>query len=242
MSASGRGLTRRGLVFGLLVTIGACRAATSPPQRAASPSPGGANFDSGGNDYVCLLSPSPSSLTVYVGHSTGLSGGAYLCLNGSGSPQGNTTAYFTSNNSSIASVSPTHDVSTTVTGVADGSTSVNVVACFDSNGNCISQTVPVTVQHAPLAAGVSGPTSVATGPTCTFNAGASGGYPPYSYSWSADGTITGGATSSSVSVQFTSDGTHLVSVTVTDAQSHQSSAGLYVNSSSPSPPPIQCDL
>lgn len=84
----------------------------------------------------------------------------------------------------------------------------------DSNGNQVSNqtTIRATVAT-PLAVVINGPINVTTGTPVTFSANASGGEPPYSFTWSlGNGAYASGA-DSTVYV-YRSPGLYNVSVTV----------------------------
>jgi PKD domain len=241
-------MLRSGAVYlfaGLLAITVGCGDGTqlSQPTRVAQSQ--GARFDAEPGTYICYMSPGPLNWTVYVGQTVGsLNGGALECLNGTNTPYNNARVTFLAGNTSIANVTSIIGYSTGITGVADGQTVIDVSACCDASGNLVDPGGPyaihVTVTHAPIAANPTGPTSVVTGNNCTYDAGGQGGYPPYTYAWTVDGTIVSGGSSSQATVRFDSDGTHLVSVTVTDSHSQHASGGLYVTSSTPDPLPVTC--
>lgn len=187
---------------------------------------------------ICSFAPTPSSLSVYVGGSVGLNGGEEICDDSTGHFLGWGFVNFFSTDASVGSLSPGYGTSTTITGVADGSTTVQVVS-YDGQ----YAYVPLTVTHAPLTGSVSGLSNVNTNRNCDYSVGASGGYPPYSgYSWTVDGTIVSGQGTSSVTVNFTSDGNHLVSVDVTDSHSVRTTAALWVTSSTQDPTQLTCGV
>jgi hypothetical protein len=197
-------------------------------------------FNSSSGNYICTMLTEWPTATIYVGHTLVIHANENLCDSSTHVYIGDGTASFYTNDPSVASLSTVLGYTTTVTGVADGTAYVSIDACCDQSGNPIHNETDVTVQHEPLAVSVSGPTSVNTGPSCQFDANPSGGYSGYSYQWTADGTIVGSSTSSQVTVQFTADGTHSVSVLVTDSHSQQHGGGTSVTSSTASPPAITC--
>jgi hypothetical protein len=87
---------------------------------------------------------------------------------------------------------------------------------------------------------ISGSNPVNTGINCTYVANGYGGFPGYAFSWSTDGTIVSGQNSASLTVNFSSDGSHFVSVTVTDSQGQQATKNLSVTSQTSSPPELTC--
>jgi hypothetical protein len=98
----------------------------------------------------------------------------------------------------------------------------------------------VTLENNALQAFISGDQTVNTGNNCTYNANGFGGYPGYTFSWSADGTIVSGQNAASMTVVFNSDGSHLVSVTATDSQGQHYTQGLTVTSQTSDPPQLSC--
>jgi PKD domain-containing protein len=142
----------------------------------------------------------------------------------------------------IATANTVIGTSTSVTAHADGTTSVDVNACCDKNGQPVGVLVPVTVTHAPLAPSISGESNVNTGRNCDYTAGAAGGYPPFTYSWSVDGTIVRGQNTEQITANFGSDGSHFVSVAVTDSHSQHATSNLSVNSSTQDPPQVTCPV
>jgi hypothetical protein len=91
-------------------------------------------------------------------------------------------------------------------------------------------------------ASISGYNPVNTGINCQYAASVYGGYPGYTYSWSTDGTIVSGQNTSALTVNFGSDGSHFVSVTVTDAQSETASKALNITSQTSNPVQLTCNV
>jgi hypothetical protein len=104
----------------------------------------------------------------------------------------------------------------------------------------IGTSTTVTLENNALQAFISGDQTVNTGNNCTYNANGFGGYPGYTFSWSADGTIVSGQNAASMTVVFNSDGSHLVSVTATDSQGQHYTQGLTVTSQTSDPPQLSC--
>jgi hypothetical protein len=161
-----------------------------------------------------------------------------------------TAGYWTTSNSSIASVVDQHgrpagnNATDQVTVHTSGTGTVaitNLYLCCDFNGADMALTATLTITPHALAASVFGDTEVNTGISgCYYDVGASGGYPPYTYYWSVDGTTLSGQSASQVQVRFDSDGTHLVSVLVTDSHSQRTYGNLYVTSDTSYPPQVTC--
>jgi hypothetical protein len=97
------------LFKGLLLAAMACGEDSQVTQPTRSIQPREPNRDSQANNHICVLSPSPSGITVYVGQTATVSGGAYLCDNGDNHSDGPTTAWFFAGNESIATVTTIHD-------------------------------------------------------------------------------------------------------------------------------------
>lgn len=192
--------------------------------------------------HICSIGPTPNPVTIYVGQHVTLDANDALCNDTTGRFAGYTTANFESPDPAIATGGGVIQAfSTTITGVGDGQTGLSVYDCCDINHNVVQQYVTINVAHAPLTVSAVGPTSVTTDRDCQYEASTSGGYPGYTYQWQADGTIEGSSTQSSVTVRFTDDGVHLLSVRVTDSNGQQATGSVYVTSSTPDPPPITCE-
>lgn len=229
------------LTAGLLLVAGCNDAAVmTPVQSGAARTPLTPAFNSTPGNHICSFVNEWTNPTVYVGHTLLIHANEQLCDDATHAYVGDGTATFQSNATGVATVNTFIGLTTTLTAVADGNATISIDACCDQGGNPVHNDTYVTVQHAPLTVNVTGDASVNTGPSCQYDSNASAGYPGYTYQWSADGTIVGSSTSSQVTVQFTSDGTHLVSVLVTDSHSHQTSGGMFVTSSTTSPPSITC--
>jgi hypothetical protein len=225
------------LVVGLVVLASACSDSTqiaAPVQNRLSQ--GKANHDSYGNNYICNLDGVFGNSSLYVGQSTSLSVIEPLCVGP------NVVDYGTADVVGTGAVSGAgfHVSSAVITGRAEGTGTVNLSACCDAFHNPISVDVYITVTHAPLAVGAFGPTSPPTGTACSYDVSTSGGYPPYSYSWTTDGTLNSGSNSVPASITFGSDGNYEVSVTVTDSHGTQATNAIFVNAATVSPQPITC--
>jgi hypothetical protein len=92
----------------------------------------------------------------------------------------------------------------------------------------------------PLTAPVYGEASVNSNVNCYYTVSAYGGYPPYGYQWSIDGTIESGQGDLGVWVQFAGDGSRLVSVLVTDSRGNHTYGNLYVTTNAFDPPGFAC--
>ncbi len=215
------------------------------PNSAKIKAPGSANRDSYEfpHSYICAQGL-PDTITLYTGNSVTLSHLIGLCDSTTNLPVAwdSHATYFTGS-SSIGTIENS-GTGATVHGIGDGTTYVGFSDCCDKNNQLmeLSPTVLI-VSHAPLIPNVSGEGNVNSNRDCNYSAGATGGYPPYtSYSWSVDGTITQGQGTSAVTVNFTTDNTHLVSVLVTDSQGHQAYGNLWVTSSTQDPPELTCNV
>lgn len=87
----------------------------------------------------------------------------------------------------------------------------------------------VRASRTALSVSVTGPQTVTAGVSCTWQAQASGGTPPYTYSWATRLTpYTSLSPDPTFSTSFSSVGPDLVSVQVEDAYGDRASAGLGV--------------
>ena len=207
---------------------------SQPVKRSVSAGPSYDQVGSANGTYICDMSPTPQSVSLYVGGTVSVNDGEVLC--------DDNTNMRVQAGEATATAQQTVGFSTTVLAHADGTTGMTVEACCDQFGQWAAVTVPVTVTHPPLAPIISGESNVNTNRSCTFDAGPGGGYPPYTYSWSVDGTIVGGQGTEQITARFGSDGSHLVSVSVTDAHSQNASGNLWVTSSTQSPPELSCPV
>jgi hypothetical protein len=135
---------------------------------------------------------------------------------------------------------PTNALKMTNVAITDASGTISSPSWFETltsglSPSCgwasVGTSTTASIQQTTLAAFVSGESSVNTGANCNYSASAVGGYGGYTYLWSVDGTIVSGQNTSEITANFT-DGTHLVSVLVTDAQSQSTYGNLYVTSQS----------
>jgi PKD repeat protein len=227
-------------VTGLVVLLTACgdtARITAPAQSGLSP--GKAAHDSYSSNYICSLGGELGSSSLYVGQSTTLTVAEPLC----GDVDNRVVAFGNadvSGDGSVVTGGGFQVASATITGHADGTGTVFLSACCDRSGNTVFAEVGVTVTHAPLTVSAFGPTSPPTGTSCSYDASVAGGYPPYSYSWSTDGTLTSGSNSLPASVTFGAAGSYEVSVTVTDSHGTQASSAVFLDATTVSPQPIIC--
>ncbi len=94
----------------------------------------------------------------------------------------------TSSNTSVATTGLSGST-LTITPVAAGRTTVTVTA--DDGEDDVSQSVAVTV-NGPLAVNITGPTSIVSGTSGRWEASATGGVSPYTYSWRYAGRCVNG--------------------------------------------------
>lgn len=106
----------------------------------------------------------------------------------------------------------------------------------------VNSSTSVTLTNLSPVAFISGETPVNTGNNCQYDATVYGGLPGYTYSWSTDGTILSGQNTAQITVRFSSDGSHFVSVTVTDALSETAGKTLNVTSQTSDPPQVTCSV
>ena len=114
---------------------------------------------------------------------------------------------------------PANTASITCTPASFGSYSISVQISDGTGQPLLQPSVTFTVQPTLTLSLTASSTVADVGQTVTFNAHASGGNPPYSYSWSGlpPGTgCTGSSSTTSVSCSPSASGTYTVSVTVTD--------------------------
>ncbi len=114
-----------------------------------------------------------------------------------GSPASGSGASFTT----TYSVKGTYTVNATVT---------------DFNGAKAFKTASITINPLALADTVTGPTSGTVGTAVTFNAAATGGTTPYTFSWTAVGGSPASGTGASFTTTYSVKGTYVVNATVTD--------------------------
>ena len=111
-----------------------------------------------------------------------------------------------------------------------GTFTVNVNAT-DANGKraTASSTIRISTTTPPLSVSISGPGSGILGSSLGFAATATGGAPPYSFSWTAAGGSPASGTGSSFTTIFNTQGKYTVSVTATDAGGKVASSSTTVN-------------
>ncbi|TMI19997.1 PKD domain-containing protein, partial [Candidatus Bathyarchaeota archaeon] len=114
-----------------------------------------------------------------------------------GNPASGTGASFTT----TYSVKGTYVVNATVT---------------DFNAKKAFKTASITINPLPLADSVTGPISGTVGTSVTFNAAATGGTTPYTFSWTAIGGSPASGTGASFTTTYSVKGTYIVNATVTD--------------------------
>src|SRR5207249_3334500 len=157
------------------------------------------------------ISSTPPSVTV-TGPSTGTVGTA-VTFNAAAT--GGTTPYtftWTAVGGNPASGSGT---SFTTTYSVKGTYVVNATVT-DFNGAKAFKTASITINPLPLADTVTGPTSGTVGTAVTFNAAATGGTTPYTFSWTAVGGSPASGTGTSFITTYSVKGTYTVNATVTD--------------------------
>ena len=114
------------------------------------------------------------------------------------------------------------------------------VTVTDSAGQRATDVVSVRVTPPGLTVRVTCPTGeVDAREQVDCQAAASGGTPPYSYSWSAPGAIPPVGAGPSWSGQFASQDTHLVQVTVTDSARQTGTGEAFVRVTMPPPPTVR---
>ena len=111
-----------------------------------------------------------------------------------------------------------------------GTFTVNANAT-DANGKkaIASSTILISTTIPPLSVSISGPGSGTIGSSLGFAATATGGAPPYSFSWTAAGGSPASGTGSSFTTIFNTQGKYTVSVTATDAGGKVASSSTTVN-------------
>ncbi|MDS0257759.1 PKD domain-containing protein [Thermoplasmatales archaeon AK] len=93
----------------------------------------------------------------------------------------------------------------------------------DTNGNTVTQSLTQTVNSDPSVSISSSQNPTDSGRTVEFSSSVSGGTPGYSYSWSVDGSTF---TTPDINVSFSSSGSYVVQLTVTDAAGYSVSQSL----------------
>src|SRR5207253_9933594 len=77
-------------------------------------------------------------------------------------------------------------------------------------------TATITVNPLPLADTVTGPAAGTVGTAVTFNAAATGGTTPYTFTWTAVGGNPASGSGASFTTTYSVKGTYVVNATVTD--------------------------
>lgn len=163
--------------------------------------------------YANAAGHSPSIASVSPGGGPA-SGGTQVLIKGKGFAAG-ATAYFGGVPATVTSVRATALYAVTPAHAA-GTVAVRVV---NPNGSSASLTdgFTYTSPPAPLAADAGASRSGSEGSPVAFSGSASGGTPPYSYSWRfGDGSSAGGSLTPGHVYQ--DDGTYAVTLTVTDSR------------------------
>ncbi|MEM3454483.1 MAG: PKD domain-containing protein [Thermoproteota archaeon] len=114
-----------------------------------------------------------------------------------------------------------------VTSWNTGGTKTVSILVKDSMGATATNSVNVTV-NATLSVNITGPNTVCSYASATFTASVSGGTPPYTYSWSTIGGTPSTGTDSSFTTQWSTSGSKVVSLTVTDFANISNSATLSI--------------
>jgi len=193
-----------------------------------------------------LDTPSPSSLSMAQGGTSPSSwiaawlvnapSSGFVTFTASGLPSG-VTASFTRNPCPfLGDVQGTPgcfvsvSLSATITSVVG---TRNVTISAESEGISHSTSISLTVTIAPLAASFTVSNPVTSGRVASFTASASGGSPPYSFSWAfGDG---GSATGSSATHTYSTGGSYTVTLTTQDSASRTIVVSKVVTVASPAP-------
>src|SRR6266568_1705573 len=153
-----------------------------------------------------------TTLVVTISCGTATAGKPVTCT---ATITGGTQPYTTTWTATAGSPSTGTGTSFTTTFATKGSDTVSV-SVKDANMVTATNSVTVTVVAQPLAVSISCGTATAGKPvTCT--ATPTGGTSPYSFTWSVDGVVQAGATTSTFTTTFATKGTHSVVATVKDA-------------------------
>src|SRR6266581_4390232 len=153
-----------------------------------------------------------TTLVVTISCGTATAGKPVTCT---ATITGGTQPYTTTWTATAGSPSTGTGTSFTTTFATKGSDTVSV-SVKDANMVTATNSVTVTVVAQPLAVSISCGTATAGKPvTCT--ATPTGGTSPYSFTWSVDGVVQAGATTSTFTTTFATKGTHSIVATVKDA-------------------------
>ncbi len=170
-----------------------------------------ANMVTATNSVTVTVVAQPLAVSISCGTAT--AGKPVTCT---ATPTGGTSPYsFTWSVDGVVQAGATTATFTTTFPVK-GTHSI-VATVKDANlVSATSNTVSLTVAGQPLSVSISCGTATAGKPvTCT--ATPTGGTSPYSFTWSVDGVVQAGATTSTFTTTFATKGTHSVVATVKDA-------------------------
>src|SRR5207249_6193437 len=105
----------------------------------------------------------------------------------------------------------------------------------DFNAKKAFKTASITINPLPLADTVTGPASGTVGTSVTFNAAATGGTTPYTFTWTAVGGSPASGSGASFTTTYSVKGTYTVNATVTDFNGARASktTTIQINPSSP---------
>ena len=98
------------------------------------------------------------------------------------------------------------------------------VTVADANAKTATAIASILVNPLTLAVTISGPTTGTVGSAVTFTATGSGGTTPYTFAWTSTPSSPASATGASFSTTYSTIGTFIVSVTITDANANTSIA------------------
>jgi PKD repeat protein len=161
-----------------------------------------------------ITGPTSGSVNTLLSFTSTVNGGTspytYAWTATGGSPSSGTASTF----STTFAVKGTYSVTLTVT---------------DHNGATASASQMVNISPQTLMASISGPTTGTVGATLSFTSTVTGGTSPYSYSWSATGGSPASGTAASFSTSFSTKGTYIVYLTVTDHNGATAPASQMVN-------------
>ena len=184
--------------------------------------PYGAWYDIGAYEYV-----GENPLLVASCAASPTSGEVPLTVNFTGSATGGTEPYTYSWDFGDSTSSSEQNPSHTYSDSGDYTVTLNVTDS-QSNQDSDSLTINANVPTTPLEAScVASPTSGEVPLTVNFTGSATGGTPPYSYSWNfGDGTSS---SEQSPTHTYSEVGDYTATLTVTDSQSNQDSDSVIIN-------------
>jgi PKD repeat protein len=168
-----------------------------------------------GSTLVASISgPTSGSVNSLLSFTSTVSGGTspytYAWTATGGNPASGTASTF----STTYAVKGTYTVSLTVT---------------DHNGASATASQMLNISPSPLTASISGPAASTVGSTLSFTSTVSGGTTPYSYSWTVTGGSPASGTAASFSTSFSTKGTYILYLTVTDHNAAVATAFQMVN-------------